>query len=146
VIRTSRYSPAMARAVLISLLMMMSCLLASCASNLASIVQTGPYGETREHRFPVRIVGVDGKLINTTYIVLEPGAHTLLVLPEAGPSGLGGGSSRIPAQITINVKPCMNYYLALDLPNTTSLRGDVVVDYMVPTGKCDSKTAAPDAG
>jgi hypothetical protein len=72
-----------------------------------------------------------------TEIALEPGGHTLLLAPLAG-SNLRG----IPVAVSINVKPCVRYYLAAEQPARTSMGWTVVVDKEVPIEGCQKKEMA----
>lgn len=108
-------------------------LAAACAGNRSS-VQSGPYQYDNPNRYPVKILGVDGKLFTTTYIDLEPGGHTFWLSPD-----FGAGKGAVPVTIELNVAPCTRYYLAAETDTSVSLAYTVVVDRTIPIEGCKSK-------
>lgn len=108
-------------------------IVAACAGNRSS-VQSGPYQNDNPNRYPLRIIGVDGKLFATTYLDLEPGGHTLLLVPDLGPF-----KNSAPATIELNVAACTRYYLAAETDTAVSLSYTIVVDRAIPIDGCKTK-------
>ena len=97
------------------------------------------YNVTILNRRPAGIQKVDGYSSYASYpIKLDPGKHEIEL--GAPVRGFPGGSPL--RMLSLNLEPCMRYYLNAQFPNAVEINWQPVVDYVEPIAGCRTSVAA----
>ena len=97
------------------------------------------YNVTILNRRPAGIQKVDGYSSYASYpIKLDPGKHEIEL--GAPVRGFPGGSPL--RTLSLNLEPCMRYYLNAQFPNAVEINWQPVVDYVEPIAGCRTSVAA----
>jgi hypothetical protein len=119
----------------------------ACAAVLAACASTDyHYSQLvgkRYYRAPidtysVSILRVDGKDWLRTPVLVDPGLRQITV---QGPPG-GTGAPGLERDISLDVRPCMRYYLVAYRPNRLASDFTVRVDYEEPVSGCTPPVAS----
>lgn len=97
------------------------------------------YNVTFLNRRPAVIEKVDGYSAYPSYpIKLDPGKHEI----ELGAPARGFPGGAPLHSMTLNLEPCMRYYLNAQFPNRVEIKWQPVVDYVEPIAGCKTSVAA----
>ena len=103
-----------------------------CATESLSYVQTGRYFRAPIDTYDAILISIDGKSTTQRPALIDPGQRTIVVqgLPAAG---FHYGEQRA---ITLDVKPCMRYWIAARKDNRLSQDFQPFIDYAEPISGC----------
>ena len=104
---------------------------AGCATNF-SYIDGNRFFRTDFNAHSVIVLEVDGKSEIRNPVMVEPGVRVVRVQGPAAP-GFRFGQDRT---ITIDVKPCMHYYLKAVTPNSISAEFTAMIDFEEPIAGC----------
>ena len=105
-------------------------LLQACATNPATSELLGErYFVTNIDTYPLHIESVDGSSSTVRPQLVEPGTRRLVL---RGPPG-GAGFGEVQA-FTLQVEPCMRYYIVAVKANPLDTQFTPRVDYAMPLG------------
>jgi hypothetical protein len=103
-----------------------------CATDSLSYVQAGRYFRAHIDTYDAILISIDGKSTTQRPAVIDPGQRTIVVqgLPTAG---FHYGEQRA---MTLDVKPCMRYWIAARKDNKLSQDFQPYIDYAEPIAGC----------
>jgi hypothetical protein len=103
-----------------------------CATESFSYVQTGRYFRTPIDTYDAILISVDGKSTTQRPAVVDPGVRTIVVqgFPTAG---FAYGEQRT---LTVDVKPCVRYWIAARKQSRLSQDFEPYIDYSEPISGC----------
>lgn len=106
--------------------------LAGCAHEPFAYIDGNRYFLANLNTFSVIVLDVDGSSYNRNPVMIEPGKHVIRV---QGPptAGFTYGEAR---SLTLDVKPCMRYYLKAVKQNPLQQDFTPAVDYEEPIAGC----------
>ena len=106
--------------------------LAGCATTPFSYIDGNQYFKADIHSYPVIVLDVDGRSETRNPIMVDPGKRVIRVQGQAAP-GFTYGETRT---ISIDVKPCMRYYLKAVKKNQLQQDFEPEIDYVEPIAGC----------
>jgi len=103
-----------------------------CATDSLSYVQAGRYFRAPIDTYDAILISVDGKSTTQRPAVVDPGMRTIVVqgLPTAG---FRYGEQRT---LTLEVKPCVRYWIAARKDSRLSQDFEPYIDYSEPISGC----------
>ena len=103
-----------------------------CATDPFAYVQAGRYFRTPINTYDAILISVDGKSTTQRPAVVDPGMRTIVVqgFPTAG---FQYGEQRT---LTVDVKPCVRYWIAARKDNRLSQDFEPYIDYSEPIAGC----------
>jgi len=99
--------------------------LAGCAHEPFAYIDGNRYFLAELNTFSVIVLDVDGSSYNRNPVMIEPGKHVIRV---QGPA-VGGFTYGEVRSLTLDVKPCMRYYLKAVKQNALQQDFTPAVDY-----------------
>ena len=107
-------------------------LLAGCATTPFSYIDGRRYHVAELNSYSVIVLDVDGRSETRNPIMVDPGPRVIRVQgPPAG--GFRYGEIRT---ISVDIKPCMRYYLKAVKKNSLEQDFEPAVDYVEPIAGC----------
>ena len=105
-----------------------------CATDPFAYVQGGRYYRVPIDTYDTILISVDGKSTTQRPAVVDPGMRTIVVqgFPTAG---FQYGEQRT---LTVDVKPCVRYWIAARKGNRLSQDFEPYIDYSEPIAGCKS--------
>jgi hypothetical protein len=103
-----------------------------CATDPFAYVLGGRYFRTPINTYDTILISVDGKSTTQRPAVVDPGVRTIVVqgLPTAG---FNYGEQRT---MTVDVKPCVRYWIAARKDSRLSQDFEPYIDYSEPIAGC----------
>ncbi|WP_295642866.1 hypothetical protein [uncultured Methylibium sp.] len=112
-------------------------LLAACATPYQYAQLDGRrYHVTPIDTYPVLILDVDGRSVNSNPVQVDPGRRMVRV--QAPPGGAGLRETRT---VALDVRACTRYYLVAVKDNRLASDFEVRVEHEEPVGGCSVKVA-----
>ncbi len=125
--------------VTLSLIAVLSGGLTACAHQWETVLDGRLYTRTHLHRYPVRIVAVDGEYSTITPRRIDAGFHELVI--DAAPTI----ASYLPDRkvFTFKTEKCVRYWLAAQRKSAYSRDFDLVIDHAEAVPGCQPTSGAP---
>jgi hypothetical protein len=103
-----------------------------CATDSLSYVQGGRYFRAPIDTYDTMLISIDGKSTTQRPAVIDPGMRMIVVqgFPTAG---FSYGEQRA---LTVDVKPCVRYWIAARKDNRLSQDFEPYIDYSEPISGC----------